>query len=205
MSYSDFKTIEQAVDKLELIVEDIPHLFSKIKPIEPSQRLKETLEETLDLASSISTEKARSELVITPILLEVRRSFNNKIGYFSGNTFNIDESKSLTGACDFLLSASSNQSLVTAPVLTLVEAKDNDIRIGLGQCAAQMRAAQIFNTNKGFENIVVYGAVSTGTNWKFLTLENNLVKIDFQEYFITQLNQILGILSEPFRIYFAMN
>ena len=205
MSYSDFKTIEQVVAKLELTVEDIPHLFGDIESIEPSQRLKETLDETLDLASSISTEKARSELVITPILLEVRRSFKNKIGYFSGNTFNVDESKSLTGACDFLLSASSNQSLVTAPVLTIVEAKDNDISIGLGQCVAQMVAAQMFNTRKGLEMQSIYGAVSTGTNWKFLVLQGNLVKIDLTEYFITQLNQILGILSEPFRIYFALN
>ena len=88
------------------------------------------------------------------------------------------------------------------PVLTLVEAKDNDIRIGLGQCVAQMVAAQIFNSRKGVEQPIVYGAVSTGTNWKFIILEKNVVKIDLTEYFITQLNQILGILAEPFRIYF---
>lgn len=160
-------------------------MFSNIKSIEPSQRLRETLDETLYLASSISTEKARSELIITPILLEVRRNFKNKIGYFSGNTFNIDESKSLTGACDFLLSASSNQSLITTPVLTLVEAKDNDIRIGLGQCVAQMFAGQIFNNLRGFEKLSIYGVVSTGTNWKFLVLEGNLIKIDLSEYFLT--------------------
>jgi hypothetical protein len=202
MSYSEFKTIEQAVSIFGLTVEEVSHLFSYIKPIYPSAKLKETLDETLELATSISTEKARSELIITPILLELRRNFNNKIGYFSGNTFNIDELKGLTGACDFLLSASSNQSLVTAPVLTLVEAKDNDIRIGLGQCIAQMVAAQIFNIRKGVEQQIVYGAVSTGTNWKFMMLEEHLVKIDLTEYFITQLNQILGILAEPFRIYF---
>ncbi|MDY6781574.1 MAG: hypothetical protein SW833_03305 [Cyanobacteriota bacterium] len=202
MSYSDFKTIDQAVSAFELTVEDIPHFFGKIEPIEPSQKLRETLDETLDLAASISTKKARSELMIAPILLEVRRKFNNKIGYFSGNTFNIDESKGLTGACDFILSASNNQSLVTAPILTLVEAKDNDIRVGLGQCVAQMVAAQIFNTRKGVEQAVIYGAVSTGTNWKFILLEDNRVKIDLTEYFIIQLDRILGILAEPFRLYF---
>lgn len=103
MSYNDFTKIEQAVTALELTVEDIPHLFSQIPIIEPSQQLKETLEETLDLAASISTEKARSEFIITPILLEIRRLFKNRIGYFSGNTFNIDASKGLTGACDFIL------------------------------------------------------------------------------------------------------
>jgi len=64
MSYSDFNTIDQAVSILELTVEDIPHFFSQVAPIEPSQRLKETLDETLDLAASISTEKARSELLL---------------------------------------------------------------------------------------------------------------------------------------------
>ncbi|MFP5270076.1 hypothetical protein [Coleofasciculus sp.] len=202
MSYSDFKSLDQAVSNLELTVEDIPHFFSQVTPIEPSQRLQEALEENLDLAVSISTEKARSELIITPILLDIRRRFRNKIGYFSGNTFNVDDAKGLTGACDFMLTASSNQSLVTAPVLTLVEAKDNDIRIGLGQCVAQMVAAQIFNTRNGREQQAVYGAVSTGTNWKFILLEKDRVKIDLTEYFIPQLNQILGILAEPFRIYF---
>jgi len=202
MSYSDFKSLDQAVSNLELTVEDIPHFFRQVAPIEPSQRLQEALEENLDLAVSISTEKARSELIITPILLDIRRRFQNKIGYFSGNTFNVDDAKGLTGACDFMLSASSNQSLVTAPVLTLVEAKDNDIRIGLGQCVAQMVAAQIFNTRNGREQQAVYGAVSTGTNWKFILLEKDRVKIDLTEYFIPQLNQILGILAEPFRIYF---
>jgi hypothetical protein len=200
MAYSDFKTLEQAVAAFDLIVEDRSHFFGQVAPIEPSQRLKETLEETIDLASSISTEKARSELIITPILLEVRRLCNKKIGYFSGNTFNVDESKGLTGMCDFILSASSNQSLITAPVLTVVEAKDNDLKIGLGQCVAEMVAACLFNARQDKEGII-YGAVSTGTNWKFLQLEKQLLKIDISEYYITQLDLILGILAQPFARY----
>lgn len=199
MSYSDFKTIEQAVDALDLTVSDIRHLFADVPPIDPSPRLQDTLEDTLDLATSISTEKARSELIITPILLEIRRLFNYQIGYFSGNTFNIEESKSLTGAFDFLLSASANQSLITAPVLTLVEAKDNDLRIGLGQCSAQMYAAQLFNERHSNTCPMIYGAVSTGTNWRFLQLQGQHLQIDLTEYFIVQLPQILGILAAPFR------
>jgi len=82
MSYSDFKTIDQAVSTLDLTVEDIPRLFSEIKPIAPSERLKETLDEALDLASSISTEKARSELIITPILLEYGALLTTKLATF---------------------------------------------------------------------------------------------------------------------------
>jgi hypothetical protein len=198
MAYSDFKTLEQAIDRLDLTFEDRPHLFQATPPLEPSARLKETLEENLDLASSISTEKARSELLITPILLEIRRMFPDHISMFSGNTFNVEDTKGLTGAFDFLMSASRNQSIITAPVLTLVEAKDNDLRIGLGQCVAQMYAAALFNERHGKPGQTIYGAVSTGTNWKFLKLNGTAIEIDLTEYFILQLPQILGILALPF-------
>ncbi|KYC43759.1 hypothetical protein WA1_00925 [Scytonema hofmannii PCC 7110] len=61
-----------------------------------------------------------------------------------------------------------------------------------------MVAAQIFNDRKG-QSRTIYGVVSTGTLWKFLTLEAQTLKIDRTEYFIAQLEEILGILSEPFR------
>ncbi|MFK0733205.1 MAG: hypothetical protein ACIWVG_18955 [Gloeotrichia echinulata HAB0833] len=203
MSYSDFKTIDKAINDLNLMIEESHNLFAHVSPVKPSQRLIETLEETLELATNISTEKARSELIITPILLEIRRKFAYKIGYFSGISFNVDESRGLNGVCDFLLSASENQLLITAPVVAIVEAKDNDIKLGLGQCVAEMVAAQIFNERKG-QSQTIYGVVSTGILWKFLMLEAQTIKIDRTEYFIGQLEQIIGILAEPFnRIRFS--
>ena len=198
MSYSDFKTLDKAINDLNLNLEESHNLFAQVVPVPASQRLKEALEETLELATNISTEKARSELIITPILLEVRRIFQGKIGYFSGTSFNVDESRGLNGICDFILSASENQLLITAPVMTLVEAKDNDIKLGLGQCVAEMVAAQVFNERKG-QLQTIYGVVSTGTLWKFLTLEAQTLKIDRSEYFIAQIEEIIGILVEPFR------
>ncbi len=80
--------------------------------------------------------------------------------------------------------------------------KDNDIKLGLGQCVAEMVAAQIFNDRTG-KSQTIYGVVSTGTLWKFLLLEAQILKIDRSEYYVGQLEQILGILSEPFREYFG--
>ncbi len=197
MLYSDFKTLDKAINDLNLILEESHNLFAQVSPIQPSQRLKEALEETLELTTNISTEKARSELIITPIV-QVRRIFQGKIGYFSGTSFNVDESRGLNGVCDFILTASENQLLITAPVITVVEAKDNDIKLGLGQCVAAMVAAQVFNERKG-QSQTIYGVVSTGTLWKFLTLEAQTIKIDRTEYFITQLEAIVGNLAEPFR------
>lgn len=198
MVYSDFKTLEQAIAAFDLIIKNDYHLFASIQPVEPSQGLVDYLANTVDLATTISTEKARSELIITPILLEIRALF--KVGYFSGNTFNVDESKSLTGVCDFLLTASTNQVVIDAPVVAIVEAKDNDIRSGLGQCAAEMFAAWIFNDRQGHGDRVIWGVVTTGTNWRFLRLQGGQsLEVDLSEYSISQLPHILGILSQPFK------
>ena len=199
MSYDQFTTIDQVISAFDITVTDRPNLFAEIKPIPASNRLRESLDETLDLASSISTEKARSELIITPILLEVRRIFKGQISYFSGTTFDVDASVGLNGICDFMLSASDRQSLITAPVLAIVEAKDNDLRLGLGQCAAEMIAAHRFNTQHSQGNRPIYGAISTGTNWRFLRLDQEQLFIDRTEYFVLQLDQILGILCEAFQ------
>ncbi|XHR84282.1 MAG: hypothetical protein ACFKPT_08265 [Gloeotrichia echinulata GP01] len=68
---------------------------------------------------------------------------------------------------------------------------------------AEMVAAQIFNERKG-QSQTIYGVVSTGILWKFLMLEAQTIKIDRTEYFIGQLEQIIGILAEPFnRIRFS--
>jgi hypothetical protein len=198
VSYSDFKTLEQAIAAFDLTIKNDYHLFAAIPPIEPSPGLVAHLANTVDLATTISTEKARSELIITPILLEIRALF--KVGYFSGNTFNVDESKSLTGVCDFLLTASSNQVVIDAPVVAIVEAKDNDIRSGLGQCAAEMFAAWIFNDRQGQSDRIIWGVVTTGTNWRFLRLQGgHNLEVDLSEYSISQLSQVLGILAQPFK------
>ncbi len=197
MPYSQFKNLESVVSTFDLTVEDRAHLFSQTPPISPSDLLTEIINEGLELAIATSTEKARSELLISPILMEVRRSLKNQISLFSGNNFDVEPERGLNGFCDFILSASATQSVITAPVLTVVEAKENDLRAGLGQCIAEMIGAQIFNQKKSLV-YAVYGTVTTGTTWRFLRLEQQIVQIDLTEYFINQLDLILGILALPF-------
>ena len=117
MSYSQFTMIDQVISAFDLALTDRPHLFAQTPSIAASTRLREALEETLDLGST--TDRRSSELIITPILLEVRRIFKGQISYFSGTTFDVDASVGLNGICDFMLSGSDRQSLITAPVLTM--------------------------------------------------------------------------------------
>ena len=198
LSYSNF-TLENAQKNFELRLKENQDLFDEIQPVKPSEVLTTILREYIPLATAINTEKARSELLISQILADVRRQLNYQISLFSGTEFNVEEELGLQGYCDFLLSFSSEQYFITAPVITIVEAKNENIIRGLGQCVASMVGAQLFNQRSGNPVKVIYGAVTTGTNWKFLTLEEKNVRIDAGEYYIKEVDKILGIILQPFR------
>lgn len=202
MSYSEFKTIAQVQEKFGLIVKESENLFVDIQPLTISDYLQQTLKRNLSIANAISTEKARSELLIAPILLEIRQIFHEQVGFFSGTEFNVDAEVGLNGFCDFLLTASSEIYEVSCPVITLVEAKNENIKGGLGQCIAEMVAAQRFNAQHN-QKFPIYGVVTTGMIWKFLRLEEKTLWIDQEDYFIKEIGKLLGILSSPFSTYFA--
>jgi hypothetical protein len=199
MAYSDF-TLAKAKAAFGLTSQEGQNLFADAAAVQPSSFLSQTLTEFTDLATLIGTEKARSEFLIAPILAEVRRQLSYRIALFSGTEFNVDPSQGLQGFCDFILSASEEQLYIDAPVMTIVEAKREDIIGGLGQCVAEMVAAQQFNEKKGQPIAKVYGAVTSGTNWRFLVLEWNRVAIDSPEYYVSQIDRILGVLLLPFQI-----
>ncbi|MDG2617491.1 hypothetical protein P7L53_14720 [Thermoleptolyngbya sichuanensis XZ-Cy5] len=198
MAYSDF-TLAKVKSAFGLTTQESGSLFASIPAVPPSPALSQTLTEFTTLATSIGTEKARSEFLIAPILAEVRRQMHYRIALFSGVEFNVDAARGLQGFCDFILSASAEQLYIEAPVMTVVEAKREDIIGGLGQCIATMVAAQIFNVEREQSVPRIYGAVTSGTNWRFLMLEGTTVWIDSLEYYISQIGQILGILMQPFQ------
>ncbi|QNP30320.1 hypothetical protein [Cylindrospermopsis curvispora] len=198
MAYSDF-SLTQFRNKFHIEINEDPDLFAHVNPVEPSDKLISTLAETMEMALAINTEKARSEFIITPILLEVRRRANYQISLFSGSDFNVDPEQGLTGYCDFIISLSREQLIINAPVAVIVEAKNENIKAGLGQCAATMLAAQLFNEqqhNGSSEIKTIYGALTTGDIWKFLQLVESKLLIDLNNYYISDLNKILGILLE---------
>jgi hypothetical protein len=197
MAYSDFTTLSKVRTAFNLTIDETTRLFLDIASIEPSDYLKTTLNEFVPLANAINTEKARSELIIAPVLLEVRRHFNFQVGFFSGTEFNVEPTIGLNGYCDYILTASKEMYEIYAPVVTLVEAKNENIKSGLGQCIAEMIAAQRFNQQNETPIDTIYGAVTTGMIWKFLKLDRQTAFIDLSDYFIKEVDKILGILSHP--------
>lgn len=197
MAYSDF-TLSTIKSMFGVTTNETEDLFADLAPVQPSELLQQILKDQIPLAGVINTEKARSELIIMPLLMDVRRQLQNRIAIFSGSNFEVDPSQGLDGRCDFILTGSSEQYYITSPVLTIVEAKNESIPGGLGQCAATMIAAELFNQKEGHSDAPsrhpIYGVVTTGTIWKFLKLAAQTVFIDVQDYYIKEVDKLLGIL-----------
>ena len=194
MAYSDF-TLDKVVKTFDLTLLDKVKMFSSVPELECSNYLTETLDYNVPLALASNTEKSRSEMIIAPILIELRKQLHQSISLFSGVDFNVEPAQGLNGNCDFLISRSPELLLVTAPVTIIVEAKKENLNAGLGQCIAEMLAAQIFNEREGNKIKTIYGTITTGSIWKFLKLEKQTVEIDLGEYFLNNVNKILGILA----------
>ncbi len=88
------------------------------------------------------------------------------------------------------------KSYITAPIIAIVEAKNDNLETGLGQCAAEMYAAQLFNQRKQSDIEAVYGVVTTGVVWQFLKLKGQTLFIERIEKtldFEDNLGELLGI------------
>lgn len=193
MAYSDF-TLPRVHREFDLEIAEEQDLFGDIPAVEVGPPLSELLVEQAPLAAGLSTEKARSELIVAPVLMELRRRMGGRLGFFSGVEFDVDESRGLKGYCDYLLTQTPSIFIVLAPVLAVVEAKNENMKAGLGQCVAEMVASRIFNEREGGGPSVIYGAVTMGTHWRFLRLEGNAVTLDRREYAIAEIGAILAIL-----------
>src|SRR5919201_860924 len=111
MAFSDF-TFPQVQQDLGLVVDEAD-LFSPVPPI-----------------------PLREDFITTPILLEVRRLCGGAVGLFSGVPLDVDPAKGLNGVCDFLLTKPARQFILSSPIVVVVEAKNDNLRNGLGQCIA---------------------------------------------------------------------
>ena len=194
MAYSDF-TLKKVKAEFQLKTVESVSLFDEVPEAEISSYLSTTLTRNVQLALSINTEKARSELIIINILVEAKEMLAESISLFSGIDFTVDRERGLSGFCDYILSQSAEQLYLDVPVLAVVEAKNEDIISGLGQCIAEMYAAKLYNEKENRLLPCIYGAVTTGDEWKFLKLAEDTVFIDKPSYYISSIGKIMGILA----------
>jgi hypothetical protein len=190
VAYSDF-TLEMA----ESLIGGRAHggdLFPGLAPLTVPDWLRDFLARGMQLA--LVSEKARSELIVSPVLLACRELSDGKVAFFSGQRLDVDASRGLVGECDFLLTLSDPLPRLRAPIVALVAAKKLDIEAGMGQCIAQMVAARAFNEREGTTVGTIHGCVTTGETWQFLRLDGTSVIVDRIRLYIDNVGGILAML-----------
>jgi hypothetical protein len=180
MPYSSF-TLATVEEQFDLKVTKSV-FFENLPVLPPRMSFRELFTESSAFAAGQDSEKVRSELIIAPLLFELRELLGRRIGLFSGVDFSIDPTAGLNGICDFLLTRSESELTIKAPAIVLIEAKKADLIAGWGQCAAEMLAAQKFNVDRGQEIETIYGSVTTGVQWQFLKLTGRNLTIDTTQY-----------------------
>ncbi len=109
MSYSDF-TLDKVRKTFGLTISDKIDIFASVHEVECPPLLAEVLWENVPLALASNTEKSRSEMIIAPILIAVRKYLNNQISLFSGIDFSVDTAQGLEDVLKVKTSQKSCQS-----------------------------------------------------------------------------------------------
>ena len=102
MAYESF-TLETVQEQFALDIVQEDDGYAGVTAHKPSPRLESIIELNLPLVTGQASEKARSELLISPVLVEVRAMLQNRIMVFSGIAFTVDKKAGLHGYCDFLI------------------------------------------------------------------------------------------------------
>ena len=89
IAYSNF-TLDTALEAFDLEEVNAVGIFAASEPVKPSELLTKVLERNVPLAFAIGTEKAKSELIVAFVLVELREHFERRISFFSGIDFNVD-------------------------------------------------------------------------------------------------------------------
>lgn len=192
MAYSDF-TLKQ-LRKDFGIENKIKNIFdAEIKLVKPSETLKKAIHTAEQLP--LRTEKAKSELLVLPILLDIWERNEHFFTIYSGENLNADKAKGLTGECDFILARDIDSYEINLPIISIVEAKKDDIEQGVAQCASQLLGARIFNEDSQKIDIL-YGCVTNSREWQFLRLKNSEVEVHTELIYITEIERILGAFQQ---------
>src|SRR5262245_10742198 len=145
MPYTDFSL--ETVSSVLGVTAEPADLFSALPPVPVPVWLRELLDR--GLRQVLLSEKARSEFLVVPVLLACQELSPEALAIYSGQRLDVDPDRGLIGECDFILAATPPVPGLRAPLVTIVEAKRNEVESGVWQCVAQMVGARPFNERSG--------------------------------------------------------
>lgn len=153
-------------------------------PLERLEDLRGRIEESLPRLS-LTSEMARREFLIAPVLMEVLHYSEARLDV----EYPIAVSQQLRGSLDYLLQTDS--------ALLVIEAKNEDLERGFVQLAVELIALETWLEGELEDTDYLYGAISTGNIWQFGRLDRRSRQItqDLNLYRVpTDLREVLQVL-----------
>ena len=189
MSFSDYKTLSQVQTVFQIKYQEL--LFVQNVPLDISTQFIDELNFNINQLDAFSSEAARCELIILPILRECYKKIANKCSLWVQKPLNYDQV--LNGTPDYMISKRSplGKTVLDYPLLMIAEAKKNDFNQGWARCLAELIAAQKLNQNQQ----PIYGIVTDGKYWEFGFLEMEVFTKNTKSYTIDNLEELFAGLN----------
>ena len=164
MSYGDFKTIDEVVDKFSIQVVSKPFIERLAIEIEdyPFAKIERKLQDEMSFVNEVTI----CEDIIKPILDLVAEKYSN-LFVWSHVPYNVEPNEGLKGEPDYLIAPKIKYRSMALPLLCVIEAKQQKFDEGWAQALAEMVAA----SRQGVK--ICYASVTTGDIWMFGQLENS--------------------------------
>ncbi|WP_204103673.1 MULTISPECIES: hypothetical protein [Spirulina sp. CCY15215] len=164
-----FSKIFELNAEVDEILADFGYSFSQEKLALPQysgelkrlQDLRDRIEDVLPLVN-LTTELARREILIAPVVVELVRQTRAKLRI----EYPLKVSEQLQGILDYLLTTQIN--------LLVIEAKRENLINGFTQLAVELIALDRWDRSEGS---ILFGAVTTGTIWEFGRLDREKKQI----------------------------
>jgi hypothetical protein len=194
MAFSDYKNIAQVQKEFGVKYEETN--FIPAVELEPSPVFQSEFAFTLETIDVFTSEAARTEAIIFPILRELYKSYHNRFALWIQAPLTYNEK--LKGTPDYLIATKSplGKTVLETPLVAIVEAKKNDFEQGWGQCLAELVAAQKLNQD---EQAVVYGIVTDGRYWEFGKLQTTTFVKNDESFSVDHLARLFGVLNFIFQ------
>jgi hypothetical protein len=195
MAFSDYKNIAQVQKEFGVKYQEANFIMAQ--PVSPSPNFLQEFQFNREHIDVFSSEAARTELVITPILREVYKPYHEQYSFWIQKSINYNDK--LQGTPDYIIATRSalGKTVLELPLVLVVEAKKNDFEQGWGQCLAELIAARQLNQNS---QAAVYGIVTDGELWKFGKLTQDVFVSNTQAYTVSDLAELFGALHYIFQL-----
>ena len=193
MAFSDYKSIAQV--QAAFPVTYLEENFIVASDVQPDAIFLREFAFTLSAIDVYTSEAARAEAVIFPILREVYKGYHERFALWIQKAIAYDTQ--LSGTPDYLVATKSAQgkTMLAKPLVLIAEAKKNDFEQGWGQCLAELVAAQKINDDAAQ---TVYGVVTDGKLWEFGKLTGDRFTKNIEGLTVDQLPRLFGALHFVF-------